>query len=129
MSVIYKDITYAGASPSSLIVLSSVLPALGVISTALRFDIRRSLNSRFQMDDWVVLVTLVFVIAMGATAILGELSPILHYPSTLADPCYPYKAFNTKCGVTQGRVGAIRMKAPFMLSRERYAFYFLFVMP
>ena len=73
MSVTSNGITYAGASPSGTIAVSSTLPILCTISVALRFNIRRSQKSRLQMDDWTILVALVLVITMGAAAILGEL--------------------------------------------------------
>ena len=77
MSLTYDGITYAGASPSGLIAVSSALPALCIVAVALRFNVRRTQKSRFSMDDWIMLGALILVIAMGVVAILGEQIPKL----------------------------------------------------
>jgi len=58
--------------PSSIIAVSSALPALCIIAVALRFYLRHiQKKTALKLDDWTVALALVFVIAMGAVGIIG----------------------------------------------------------
>lgn len=46
-------------SPIGLIALSTILPALGIIATALRFHLRRRQKVLILANDWMVLPALV----------------------------------------------------------------------
>lgn len=63
-------------APSSLLAVSSTLPALCIIAVLLRFNVRRQQRTSVMADDWIMVPALMLVIGMGICGILGISLPL-----------------------------------------------------
>ena len=53
----YLDVTYIG--PTSMMVISTLLPALSIVAVATRFYVRRKQAAKLLWDDWLLVPALV----------------------------------------------------------------------
>ncbi|CAI6267825.1 unnamed protein product [Periconia digitata] len=76
-----NELSIAFVSSGDVLSASVVLPLLGLVAVALRFWRRTSRNMGVGVDDWLILVALVFVIGMGVVQLYGVSQHALSYPS------------------------------------------------
>lgn len=59
--------------PSELVAVGFALPLLSVVAVILRFLARRAgKDTRVAIDDWFILIALLFVVAMGVAQLYGS---------------------------------------------------------
>jgi hypothetical protein len=63
---------YYPVTPTSIIVVGAVLPALASTAVALRFRIKLQRRTGIGLDDWLILFSLILTIGVGIMMIVGK---------------------------------------------------------
>jgi len=57
--------------PSSVMIVSTLLPALAILAVLARFNVRRIQKVAIKLDDWIMIPASLLVIGISICAILG----------------------------------------------------------
>ena len=77
--------TFRWNTPGQVAAAATVLPALGIITVALRFRVRALQKAKLGVDDWLILPALLLVVGMGISLLVGVSHRAIGYP-TPPDP-------------------------------------------
>ncbi|KAF1961852.1 hypothetical protein CC80DRAFT_543222 [Byssothecium circinans] len=76
-----NELPIAFVSAGDVVAANVALPLIGLVVVALRFWMRISRKTGVNVDDWLILAALVFVIGMGVAQLYGVSRHSVGYPS------------------------------------------------